>query len=202
MRKFLTVALVGVILLLPFHVTAKSSSKLTAGITDVICPNIADYKATVIDAKVTQSGVAYESVTKVVSKENHLKSYMGYTYFSKSSNQYALQQMATTDEKGLRVVDGRYCVALGTHFTDQIGQYFDLVLENGTVIPCVLGDIKADIHTDATNVQSANGCVSEFIVDESMLDYTVKYTGNTSIAYENWDSSVVEIIIYDYNILN
>jgi hypothetical protein len=145
----------------------------------------------------------HESITKVVSKENHLKSYMGYTYFGNKTKQYQLQQMAQNDMKGLRTVNGRYCVALGTYFTDQIGQYFDIVLSNGVVIHCVLGDIKANIHTDASNVYTlSNGCLSEFIVDENALDKKAKDMGDVSYAYELWDSSIEEIIIYDYNCLN
>jgi hypothetical protein len=111
--------------------------------------------------------------------------------------------MAQNDMKGLRTVNGRYCVALGTYFTDQIGQYFDIVLSNGVVIHCVLGDIKANIHTDTSNVYTlSNGCLSEFIVDENALDKKAKDMGDVSYAYELWDSSIEEIIIYDYNCLN
>ena len=77
------------------------------------------------------------------------KSYMPYTAItSKNSNQYKLQHTeAYTGEHGIRQVDGRYCIALGSYFGKEIGTYYDLVLENGTVIPCILADRKADIHT-------------------------------------------------------
>ena len=256
MRKFLTVALCG-LLLLPCNVTATNSSiqKCTAGITDVIYQNskslsIAENRVmyakdyinvfgtkdnetdivgsylfddfVLVESKeedgyytVSHDGhtayvkandvtnTPHESITKVVSRENNLKSYMGYTYFGNITKQYQLQQLAENDPKGLRTVNGRYCVALGTAYTDQIGQYFDLVLENGVIIHCVLGDVKADQHTDATNTYTtSNGCMSEFIVNESLLDQNIKTTGNVSNAYELWDSSIVEIIIYDYNCLD
>jgi hypothetical protein len=48
----------------------------------------------------------------------------------------------------------------------------------------------------------SNGCLSEFIVDENALDKKAKDMGDVSYAYELWDSSIEEIIIYDYNCLN
>lgn len=127
------------------------------------------------------------------------KSFMGYnTITSKSSDQYKLQQIATTSYTGIRMVDGRYCIAVGTHFGVQIGQYIDLVLANGTVINCIRGDVKADEHTDINNIFTmANGCCSEFIIDPDVLMNRIKVTGNMSNLYEEWNSPVVSIKVYD-----
>lgn len=129
------------------------------------------------------------------------KSYMDYrTITCTGSKQYALQSIATTSENGIRTVDGRYCVAVGSHYTSEIGQYFDLVLANGTVIPCVLGDQKADIHTDADNIVTAhNGCMSEFVVDAGALSSEVKSRGNISYCNSDYDSPVMKVIVYDKN---
>lgn len=128
------------------------------------------------------------------------KSYMGH-HFGSGTNQHRLQQMAITNSDGFRIVNGRYCVALGTHFTDQIGQYFDLILENETVIPCVLGDVKADIHTDAANIFSRNNCCSEFVVDTELLDQDAKFHGDCSHYLPEWNSPVIKIKVYDVNVL-
>ena len=90
------------------------------------------------------------------------KSYMPYTAItSKSSPQYKLQQIAYTGTYGIRQYDNRYCVAIGTAFNADVGTYFDLILANGTVIPCIVADIKADKHTDSNNmVTIANGRIS------------------------------------------
>ena len=75
------------------------------------------------------------------------KSYMPYTksngesIFNKNSNQYKLQQQCHTGLYGIRVKDGRYCVAIGTAFNADVGTYFDLILANDTVIPCIVADI-------------------------------------------------------------
>lgn len=72
------------------------------------------------------------------------KTWMSYTTItSKNTRQYKMQHsIAYTGKYGIRMVDDRYCVALGSHFGCKIGQYFDLVLANGTVISCVMGDAK------------------------------------------------------------
>lgn len=129
------------------------------------------------------------------------KSWMGYNLFGSGTNQYALQQLAETDQDGLRKVDGRYCVAIGSHFGTVIGQKFDLVLENNVVIPCVMGDQKADCHTDSSNIFTQNGCCSEFIVDQTLLNSAAKQSGDVSSVSEKWDSPVVTVIVYDENAL-
>lgn len=134
-----------------------------------------------------------------VPSNSGFKSFMDYRCItSTGSKQYRLQHsVAYTGKYGIRQIDGRYCVAIGSHFTTDIGRYFDLVLENGTVIPCVLGDAKADQDTDASNIITAhNGCLSEFIVDTPSLHSGAKQMGNISYCNENWNSPVEKIRVY------
>lgn len=136
---------------------------------------------------------------------NGFKSYMSYsTITSKTSSQYLLQSnYSYTGDYGIRQANGRYCVALGTAFNAKIGTYFDLILENGETIPCILGDIKADIHTKEDNITTAhNGCVSEFIVDLNSLYNKAKIDGDISSCNEDWNSPVSIIRIYNKNILD
>ena len=130
------------------------------------------------------------------------KSYMPYTTItSKSSQQYKLQKIAYTGTYGIRQYDNRYCVAIGTAFNADVGTYFDLILANGTVIPCIVADIKADKHTDSNNmVTIANGCLTEFIVDSSTLNRKAKRMGDISYCNEDWDSRVEKIRVYDKNV--
>ena len=133
---------------------------------------------------------------------NGFKSFMDYRAItSTGSDQYKLQTLyAETGRNGIRMVNGRYCVAVGSRFTSDIGQYFDLILANGTVIPCVLADQKADIHTDSDNIITAhNGCLSEFVVNTEYLNSEVKQRGNISYAEEEWDSPAVELKLYNKN---
>ncbi len=139
---------------------------------------------------------------KNVPSYNGMKSWMSYGGFGKSTRQQQLQYMAITEPDGFRTVEGRFCVALGSYFTVEIGQWFDLVLENGTVIPCVLGDGKADQHTDSSNIFTvANQCCSEFIVDTGAIPKEVKSRGNCSYRCDEWQSPVTQVILYDKNSL-
>lgn len=130
------------------------------------------------------------------------KSYMPYTAItSKSSPQYKLQQVSYTGKYGIRQHENRYCVAIGTAFNADVGTYFDLILVNGTVIPCIVADIKADRHTDSNNmVTIANGCLTEFIVDSSALNRKAKRMGDISYCNEDWNSRVEKIRVYDKNV--
>lgn len=126
------------------------------------------------------------------------KTWMPYTAItSKSSKQYKLQQIAYTGKYGIRMIDDRYCVALGSHFGCEIGQYFDLILANRTVIPCIMSDQKDNRHTDSANIITVDtNCLSEFIVDRHALNYEAKRDGDISSCRNEWKSHVVKIRVY------
>ena len=129
---------------------------------------------------------------------NKIKSFMSYRCITNiSSDQYKLQQIAYTGQYGIRQVNGRFCIAVGSAYTTQIGQYIDLVLEDGSVIPCILADCKADEHTDSRNILTSDGSLAEFVVDVPSLSKTVRYTGDISTACDDWESMITRIIIYD-----
>lgn len=133
------------------------------------------------------------------------KSYEDYrSITSKNTPHYKLQNLyATTANDGLRAVNGRYCIALGSYFTTSIGQYVDVVLENGTVIECILGDQKSNAHTEWPHVAHPDGSVVEFIIDRKVIDPYIYYTtGNVSFLYEEWKSPVAQIVVYDVNFFN
>lgn len=126
------------------------------------------------------------------------KSYMDYrTLSDKTSLQYDLQQQAYTDSlTGIRMVDNRYLIAVGSYYTTEIGVYLDVILENGTVIQCILGDVKNDKHTDSTNRQNPNGSVIEFIVDIDVINLIVKKQGDVSYAHEDFEGEIDYIYVY------
>ena len=132
---------------------------------------------------------------------NSFKSYMDYrTIVSKSSDQFLLQQYAYDGNYGIRMVSNRFCIAMGNGFNVEVGDYVDLILDNGNIIKCIIGDIKADVHTDSTNmITIANGCISEFIVNKDILD--TNKTGDISNVCEEWKSSIKEVKVYNKNYL-
>lgn len=149
----------------------------------------------------TAKYVSYE--TYDAPKNSGFKSFMDYRAITNTdSKQYKLQQCySKTGEYGIRMADSRYIVAIGTYFTPDIGQYFDIILENGTVIPCILGDQKADADTDSDNIITKhNGCMSEFIVDSDALNKDVKFHGDMSYCLKDWDSPIKTIKVYNRNI--
>ena len=144
-----------------------------------------------------------EFVMYDIPKTRGFKSYMPYTAITnKKSKQYKLQQIASTGAYGIRVVDSRYLVAIGTAFNAEVGTYIDLILEDGFVIPCIVGDVKSPKHTDSTNmVTSANGCGSEFIIDSKALHKSIKKRGDVSSCNENWNGCVRAIVVYSKSAL-
>ena len=97
--------------------------------------------------------------------------YMAYTKVTnQNSDQYQFlynDDLCYSDPlTGIRMSQGRYCIAVGSFYTTKIGQKIDLVLTNGEVIKCILGDCKSDEHTDPTHrFHAVDGSVAEFIVD-------------------------------------
>ncbi len=126
------------------------------------------------------------------------KTYERYTKISKNSKQGKLQKMAVTDKDGFRLVCGRYTIAIGSATRAYVGQYVDVILENGTVIPCIMGDQKADCDTEENNLITKHSqCASEFIVDEKVLKPVIGDRGDVSSIYPKWQSPVKTIRVYN-----
>ena len=134
--------------------------------------------------------------------DTSFKSYMDYRCITnKASDQYKLQQSAWTDDMGLRRVDDYYLVAMGTYYSNTVGDKFRITLEGDKTFDVMIGDIKADIHTDNSNMYSPvyneNGTfksanVVEFIIDIKSMDRKVKLMGDVS-AYEEFKGNIVKI---------
>lgn len=109
-----------------------------------------------------------------------------------------LNRLASPDTDGFMKLDNRYLIAVGSRFGTKIGQYLDLVLENGVVIPCIMGDLKADQDTDLTHTFTYHSsCCSEFIIDEHTIRSDIFERGNASLKMSLWDSPVVSVIVYE-----
>jgi hypothetical protein len=135
------------------------------------------------------------STTQV--NHNDFKSYMPYTAItSKASKQLELQQQAYTDKNGLRCIDGRPMVAVGTGWNLSVGDIALITCDNGNNFEVVIGDIKANVDTNSDNkTTSANNCRCEFIVDMGELNSTVKISGNVAVLkqYSGYVTNVQKI---------
>ena len=139
---------------------------------------------------------------KVPNCDTSFKAYMDYRCITnKASDQYKLQLSAWTDDMGLRRVDNYYLVAMGTYYSDNIGDKFRITLENGNTFDVMIGDIKADMQTDKNNMYSpvynADGSfksanVIEFIIDKKTISKKVKLWGDVS-AYDEFAGNIVKI---------
>lgn len=118
-----------------------------------------------------------------VLSKSEFKAYMSYEKITNTkSKQWELQQRAHTDEDGMRVVDGRYCVAIGSYFGAPIGTPIDVQLDTGEVLKCIVGDRKADADTDELHIMApVNGNVVEFIVDTHKVSTQVRKSGTLSV---------------------
>ena len=136
---------------------------------------------------------------KDVPSNNNFKSYMDAdTITSRNTDQYKLKAKYVIDEQtGIWTVDERYCIAVGSYYTQSIGTYIDVVMENGSTLHCILGECKRNRDTDHTNRQNHNGSVVEFIVNTSSMPSMVRKMGNCSYACEEMKGEIKSIIIYD-----
>lgn len=108
----------------------------------------------------------------------------------------------TIDSQGFAKLDNRFLVAVGYGVTSEAGAYVDVCLEDGNIIPCIVGDLKQKRHTDSsnilTNVNTVH-CCSEFIVDKDKLDATVKKMGDCSYRQSDWKRPVKYFYVYRKN---
>jgi hypothetical protein len=133
--------------------------------------------------------------TKITeTNKNDFKSYMSYTAITdRASKQLQLQQQAYTDDNGLRCINGRPLVAVGTGWNLSVGDIALITCSNGNNFEVVIGDIKANVDTKSDNkTTSHNNCRCEFIVDMSKLNSTVKTSGNVAVL-EQYNGYVTNI---------
>lgn len=121
----------------------------------------------------------------------------------KTSPQWRLEQIATTDELGRRIVkdangEWRYLVALpvywaGGTFSD-IGRCVDIKMANGAVLKCVLADIKKIEHSlNGEGKYGAKGEVIEVICDKERLIEAVLKSGDASRFGAEWQGDVKSV---------
>ena len=178
-------------------------------ITEIPCEETsAETDAAVVNVYLHTSNTR-DSVKSVSTKETiatnifdlgidfNFHSYMDYrTITDKSSAQYKLQQECWTDMMGLRRHGSDYVVALGTYFTENVGDRFTVYLDNGNHFNVIVGDIKADTHTDDTNsyvpMDNDTGNMVEFIIDEYAANTNMLMLGTVSY-HDFFNGSVINI---------
>lgn len=167
--------------------------------------NVDEHKKPKIKQKLKKKDKQKEVKSDVVGTEksvptnNSFKSYMDAdTITCEETDQYVQKNNYKLDKKtGIWTVNGRYCIAVGSYYTQKIGTYLDVKMSNGNVIECILAECKDDADTDDTNRQNPNGSIIEFVVNESSLNKMVVKMGNCSYAKEEFKGEIESIIVYD-----
>lgn len=169
--------------------------------TESISTNVETTKVPESDSastsETTLDAIPIDAQSLFYEMDTWFKAYMDYrTISDTSSAQYALQQEAWTDDQGLRRIGDDYLVAMGTGWlTNGCGDRFLVTLETGIQFTVMVGDIKADCHTDPTRRYRACGGganVIEFIVDTNLLAEEARNAGTIS-AYATFAGNIVEI---------
>ena len=130
---------------------------------------------------------------QVPSINTNFKSYTYYALLNKSSIQWKLQEIAYTDENGLRKIENYYLAAMGSYYSTTIGDMFRLTTDTGAVFDIILCDAKDDRHTDARHMYTkSNNCMVEFYVDTTVLNGTIKRMGSIGVLPQ-FNGSIVKV---------
>lgn len=126
------------------------------------------------------------------------KTYAYYTAVTaRSSPQYKLlnsDECYTDEETGIRMIDGCYCVALGSYYGSVIGTKYKITLSSGNSFMAVLCDQKSNRHTDSNHQYAVrNRDIVEFYVEKSKIPENIR--GDYG-ALEQFSGSVVKIERY------
>lgn len=148
------------------------------------------------------SGDEYKELKNTIVMEipnnatGNFKTYMDYrSITNRRSTQWMLQTRAYTNDNGFRMIDGKYLVAMGTYY-GTCGEEFIITLSNGQEINVIIGDIKDNRHTDATNRYiPRNGNIVEFIIDTNKINSMSRRMGDVSHSGLYGDIIKIEKII-------
>lgn len=191
----------------------KETEKIKAEVTEIkeTLKNKSGNRDEVISSQVQTSTTTFEigEIVPLPSLPTHVKSCTDYRCYNLwYTPHYRLQQAAYTDSDGLRRFNEDYIVAMGAFYSVDIGDRFKITLDTGKEFTVILGDGKAPIDCDPTNMYSpCNGydgkeCanVLEFIMDKDIISKDVyaygsidcldKFAGNiVKMEYLGRDSS-------------
>ena len=123
-----------------------------------------------------------------------IHTYMGWQKVTNTnSQQYAFRKAAgmTFDPEGFAVVDNRYVIACTDTF-GQIGDYIDFYQEDGTRIPCIIGDLKNQNDIGCNEWGHMNGaCIVEFVVDQNTWYGIGHANPGTASCHPEWGQNIV-----------
>lgn len=122
-------------------------------------------------------------------------------YNIKGTPHNRLQLSAWTDEFGCRRYNDDYIVGLGSFYSVDIGDRFEITLDTGRVFTIILGDGKADCDTDELNMftpcfnYEGEYCANilEFIVDKDIM-YDKCYQYGSLDYHDEFKGDIVKMV--------
>lgn len=154
------------------------------------------------DLQISESENFTENVCNLPIISTNVKLFTDYRVYNLwYTPHYRLQQAAWTDTQGLRRYNEDYIVALGSFYSTDIGDRFEVTLDTGRTFTVILGDGKVDDDCDSENMYTP--CIDydgktaanilEFIIDKNVLDSEVYSYG--SIDYiEDFRGDIVKMV--------
>ena len=187
-------------------ISSKSKIEMFERNSEIQSKMIAEYKA-IID-RYEETDIPQKNVNTINKWEigqevplpsipSNMKLCTDYRFYNiKGTPHNRLQLSAWTDEFGCRRYNDDYIVGLGSFYSVDIGDRFEVTLDTGRVFTIILGDGKADCDTDELNMftpcfnYEGEYCANilEFIIDKDVmydkcyqygsLDYHDEFKGN------------------------
>ena len=141
--------------------------------------------------------IAAGTVINVPAGLGSVHTYMGWQMITDTSSaQYKLREQAgmNFDSEGFGRINGRYVIACTTTF-GQPGDYVDFYQEDGTVIQCIIGDIKNQNDAGCTEWGHENGtCIIEFVVDKNTWYNTNHPNPGAQGFHSEWNKNITKAV--------
>ena len=147
----------------------------------------------------TNTNLSEQQVVIVPDGLGKVHTYMGWQLItSKSSQQYKLREKAgmNFDSEGFGKIDDRYVVATTTTF-GKVGDYVDFEQADGSVLKCIIGDIKNQSDRNCNKWGHDNGqTIVEFVVDKNSWYGTNHSNPGTANCHPEWKQSIKKATNY------
>ena len=189
----------------------KSKIKTLKENSEIQSKIIAEYKA-IID-RYEGNNIAQEVVNAINKWEigqevplpsipSNMKLCTDYRFYNiKGTPHNRLQLSAWTDEFGCRRYNDDYIVGLGSFYSVDIGDRFEVTLDTGRVFTIILGDGKADCDTDELNMftpcfnYEGEYCANilEFIIDKDVM-YDKCYQYGSLDYHDEFKGDIVKMV--------
>lgn len=145
------------------------------------------------------SNLKEQKVVEVPSGLGKVHTYMGWQLITdKSSPQYKLREAAgmNFDSEGFGKIGDRYVVATTTTFGN-VGDYVDFERSDGSVLKCIIGDLKNQSDRNCNVWGHENGQnIVEFVVDKNSWYGSNHSNPGTVSCHPEWNQNITKATNY------